>query len=315
MISFTYPNNYNEVWKRKSVLVTGAGGFLGRHLFNKLTSLGANVVGLSFSSKEASYLCGDIRVKEFVRRVFKEYRPHVVYHLAGISTVEKATTNIFDAFSTNIQGLSNVIEMASLYGTRRFIYASTIHFANQASDLTPNDYYSRPYEASKYYSESIVRSYMGKGGIILMMPRFTNVYGPGDLHFTRIIPTIIRQAFLNKKINLWGDGSTSRDYLYIDDALAGIQKMMAFPITQKTNPDIFNFSSGKSTSVYDLAQLIIKCIGNNAPVVFNGKSIRREPQKLSISYQKAMHELNWKPNTSLNEGLIQTINWYRSYFQ
>lgn len=293
-------------WLHKSVLITGASGFIGQHLTKYLSSRGAKVYGITRQD------C-DITDRVSLDSIYKRTRPSVCFHLAADSLVEEGETKPYKTLKNNILSALNILELGRLYGTKRLIIASTVHvYGNNKSSHSEYDppKPSRPYETSKTCVDVISQSYADTFDLPVLIPRFVNIYGPGDLHFSRIIPKTIRSVLANKSPTMWG-GAAIREYLYIDDAISAYQRLAEIDDSQIERNRIFNFGTTKKISVKDLMSLIVKLSGKKLEIKRIPDDREHEIVEQDIRWDKAKRILRWQPKVSLEEGLKQTVDWYR----
>lgn len=311
-----------EFLKNKKFFITGASGFIGSHLCEFLEDNGACVVGSisrkNFKNKNTQRIVGDVRDLHFLRDVFVSFKPHVIIHLAGRSTVEEGHGDPVETFDTNINGTINIMELSRTYKPEKIIISSTVHVYGSNSSLPLTEEHfpqpSRPYETSKTCADIIAQSYAETYGIPVEIPRFVNVYGPADFNFTRLIPTIIRSILTENKVSLWG-GNVLRDYLFIDDVIAAYIALLRLPKRSIEKNRIINFGHGKPISVLAIAKKLVGISGKTVPIRIIPKDIRKnEIKNLYVSISKAKRLLNWEPKVSLTEGLEKTFFWYKEYF-
>ncbi len=296
--------------KGKTVLVTGASGFVGSHLARKLTSLGAVVVGASRSNPHGI----DVTNRETLASLIQK-KPSVIFHLAGEALVEKGQESPYDTFRTNVMGTLNVLELSRVYGIPRVIIASTAHVYGEGrppfhEDSPPRP--SRPYETSKAATDIIAQSYADSFNLPVVIPRFVNIYGPGDTNLTRLIPKTLTYLFSGKPVPMWG-GTAKREYLYIDDAVEAYCMLAVMSEDKLEKNRIFNFGAGRPVAVVDVIRRIGKLAG--LPVQIRRAKEGREDEILEqyVSWEKARQALGWEPRVSLDDGLMRTIAWYRQH--
>jgi CDP-glucose 4,6-dehydratase len=298
---------------RKRILVTGISGFIGGHLAATLTKRGAEVYGLSRHESRNKIITGDILDKGLLERIFYENKIQQVIHLASESLVESGQIDPYQTFTGNIQGTLNILEVARKYAAEKVIIASTSHVYGRNKvpyyeGYTPRP--SRPYETSKACIDLIAQSYATTFDLPVLIPRFVNVYGPGDMNFTRLIPKTIRAVLHDEPPEVWG-GDALRDYLYISDAVAAYMALLEIPAADIGKQHIFNFGTGMVITVSDLVEKIIKI--SNKDLAIKRIKIQRQDEIRSqyVSWKKARTILSWEPKVSLDEGLMKSIAWYK----
>lgn len=298
--------------KNKNILITGINGFVGKHLNKRLSSLGANVFGISTKVDNKNISKVNILDYESLEKVVQERRIQICYHLAGESLVESGQNDPLNTFKVNIDGTLNILEIARKNNLEKVIIASTSHVYGRnkvpyLESYTPRP--SRSYETSKACTDLIAQSYSETFNLPVLIPRFVNIYGPGDLNFTRLIPKTIRAILLGTPTKMWG-GEALREYLFIDDAIDAYLKLASLDLDLIGENKIFNFGSGNIISVSELIKKIIKLSKKRITIkkIARGRTLEIEEQY--VSFEKAKRMLKWRPKTSLDEGLRKTIVWY-----
>jgi CDP-glucose 4,6-dehydratase len=305
-------------FKNKRILITGIEGFVGKALKVKLESLGAIVFGISRSNRNSKQiLTANILDYDAINAFVKESKIQLCFHLASDAIVEHGQSHPYQTYKINIDGTLNVLEISKVNNLEKVIIASTSHVYGKNKvpyfeTYTPKP--SRPYETSKACADLIAQSYAKNFHIPILIPRFINIYGPGDINFERIIPKTIKSIIEGTNPKMWG-GRAMRDYLYIDDAIEAYCMLALMDNSKIDDTGIFNFGSSNVIEVEDLMQLIISIAGKNLTIEKTHEKEREE--EISIQYvssSRAERVLGWRPQTSLNEGILKTYEWYLRYF-
>lgn len=302
-------------WKDKEILVTGAGGFIGTALCSQLQYLGARIVEVSRKSSRPGMISINVTNKYQLNKLFLSRRFFGCIHLAGESLVEKGKNSPYNTFKSNIFGTLNILELCKIHHVKRVIISSTVHVYGDAKTPTTEDVSprpSRPYETSKTCADLISQSYADSYHLPVLIPRFVNIYGPGDTNFSRLIPKTIRSVLHNQNPTLWG-GDTKRDYLYISDAVSAFIALVQIDDKAIEKNRIFNFGTGKIISVQDLMTEILRLSNSKNTIVKSNSGREQEIALQYVKWEKARDILGWKPKTTLAFGLKQTLTWYRSY--
>lgn len=306
-----------KLFEGKKILITGGQGFVGSHLVKKLTQLGAVVYGTSRSKNSDNLYKIDIFNFEKLNSLMQRKKINYCIHLAGESVVEAGQENPYQTFSVNIQGTLNVLEASRINKLERLIIASTSHVYGNNNLPYYESYFpqpSRPYETSKACTDFIAESYARTFQLPVLIPRFVNIYGPEDLNFSRIIPKTMQSVALGKNPEMWGSGTVSRDYLYIDDAVDAYCLLLQVNIADISDNRIFNFGTGNVITVQELIQKIIDLSGKKIKIRKSIQSGRTSEIKSQyVSWRKAKRLLKWEPKMSLEKGLQKSIDWYSSY--
>ncbi|OGZ53416.1 MAG: hypothetical protein A3B25_02235 [Candidatus Ryanbacteria bacterium RIFCSPLOWO2_01_FULL_48_26] len=318
-------------WKNKRVFVTGANGFLGSHLTKALIERGVRPFALVYEENPGSIfeqdnlaekshvIRGDVRDLSLMRRILRERQIDVIFHLAAQAIVDQAINDPLGTFETNIQGTWNILEAAKDNGkVGKIVVASSDKAYGQHENLPyrediHNLKVGYPYEVSKSCADMICQSYFKTFGTPVCVTRCTNLYGPGDLKFNRIVPNTIKQLHFGKAPLVRDTGASLRDYLFVEDAaLAYIKLAEKMDKTMYGEP--FNFSTNAPLSVADVINLITKEIKKNiSPRVVKTKGFEIRHQY--SSYEKAKKLLGWEPTHDFRAGLAKTIPWYMDYLK
>lgn len=312
-----------EGLKEKRILVTGGAGFIGGHLTGELVASGANVavIDIIVHPKSTFALNNlknkvlleliDIRDKKKVLGFCKRLKPEYIFHLAAEPIVQEAYTNPHKAFETNIMGTVNVLEAARINGrVKGIIVASSDKAYGKTKKAYTEDSPLRadhPYDVSKASADLISQTYFKTYGLPVVVTRFGNVYGEGDLHFGRIIPDICESIIKKKVLRIRSDGTYVRDYLYVKDVVDGYL-FLAGKIN-KIKGETFNFSSNDTLSVLELIEKAEKILEVKIPykILNNAKN--------EIPYQHLddakVKRLGWNNMFTLDNQLEQVIQWYK----
>jgi len=305
-----------------NVAVTGGAGFIGRWVAKKLVEDGHDVCvidNLSNSTEEnISELCpkikvfkmGDIRNTRLISEFFAKNEPDVCIHLAAQINVQKSIDYPEETFEINLVGTNNVLEECRKHETKMVNVSTCMVYdtsnASEAIDESHQLNPRSPYAASKLASDFLAMSYYHAYGLPVVVIRPFNVYGPFQKsNCEGGVVSIFIQKFLDgKKLDVFGDGSQTRDLLYVEDCADFIAKAS---LSKRAIGEIINAGSGKDVTIKDLALLIAE-----AP-----KRIRytRHPHpqseisRLLCDYSKAKKLLNWQPRASLKKGMEKTREW------
>lgn len=303
-------------FKNKRILITGISGFVGSRLASKMTSLGSIVYGISQTLDKKNILKESILNYFTIDEFVKKNKISICFHLSGQSLVEFGQQDPYKTFKVNTEGTLNILEVGRKNNLEKIIIASTTHVYGKNrvpyfEGYTPRP--SRPYETSKACTDLIAQSYAATYDLPILIPRFVNIYGPGDLHFERLIPKTMRLVLSNKAPTIWG-GNAVRDYLYIDDAIEAYVLLAKKNMSSIEANRIFNFGSGLRISVEDLVKKIISLSGKTLSIEKVEQERAHEIKLQYVSHNKATKLLGWVPKTSLDEGLEKAIKWYKEYF-
>ena len=306
----------SKSFTNKNILITGITGFVGKNLAYELERLGASVYGISRTVNSDKILKANIidydRLDEFI----SDKEINICFHLAGESLVEMGQKDPYSVFQINTQGTLNIIESGRRHKLEKIIIASTAHVYGRNKvpyfeGYTPRP--SRPYETSKACTDLIAQSYADTFNLPILIPRFVNIYGPGDLNFNRLIPKTIQSVLSNQPVHMWG-GDGIRDYLYIDDAVDAYVKLALVNLKKVGNNKVFNFGSDNKISVKELIEKIILLSGKKAKITKIKELRDEEIETQYVSFGKAAKLLGWSAKTDLDSGIKKAIEWYQGYF-
>ena len=313
-----------EELKGKNILVTGGAGFIGSHLVLELIKNGAKVYVIDIEIKPKSFFALnnlsdktlfkilDIRNKEKVFKYFNKFNFDYIFHLAAAPIVREAFDDPYSTLETNIMGTVNILEVAKKNKKIKGIIAASSDKAYGKTDKTYTEESAlrgdHPYDVSKSSMDLICQAYFKTYGLPIVITRFGNVYGEGDLYFNRIIPGICKAVVKKEKLLIRSDGTFIRDYLYVKDVVSGY--MFLLKNLEKVKGEAFNFSSNDNLSVLALINKAEKILGKK----INYKILNIT--KNEIPYQhlndRKIRKLGWSSGYDLNNSLPLTFNWYKN---
>jgi UDP-glucose 4-epimerase len=305
----------------KIAIVTGAAGFVGSHLSDRLISDGYSVTGIDdLSSGTLDNLPDgfdlrkmDIRDPE-VQNVVAEIRPDIVFHLAAQISVSRSAREPQLDVDVNIGGALNLLEGVRALGdgNAKFVYITSGGTAYGDPEIVPADESTpirplSPYGASKYAVELYLPIYEKLCELEYSIIRLANVYGPRqDPHGEAGVVAIFAKAMLaGKPVTVFGDGNDERDYVYIGDVVDAIFRAGASSL-----PGPFNVGTAIGTSTNRIFDLVAQHCGHNEPAT-HGPPRPGDINRISLDASKAERELGWKPQMSLKDGLKITVDCFK----
>ncbi len=319
-------------WKDKRIFVTGATGIIGSWLTKALVELGGYVVTLVYDQnpeseiirsdfiKRVQLVMGNLEDYQTLESAIREYEIDSVFHLGAQAIVLDANRSPLPTFETNIRGSYNLLEACRVNdnAVKRVVVASSDK-AYGDSDVLP---YTEdmpllgchPYDVSKSCTDLLARSYWHTYQLPVSIARCGNVYGGGDLNWSRIVPGTIRSIIENQAPIIRSDGTFVRDYIYVEDvAQAYITLAEAIDLPGIAG-EAFNFTSDLTMPVVEIVNTILRLMSREdlEPVILNEAKAEIKNQHLSSA--KASKLLGWKSCHTLDEGLQMTVQWYRDYF-
>ena len=313
----------------KSVLVTGAGGFIGSHLVERLVRDGHRVRAFVHYnsrndrgnlelidpavSREVEVLTGDIADPFSVRHATRGVQ--VIYHLSSLIAIPYSYVAPQSYVQTNVLGAINVLQAARDEGVERVVHTSTSECYGTAQYVPIDEKHplqgQSPYSASKIGADMLAESYWRSFGVPVATIRPFNTFGPRQ-SARAVIPTIISQALKGGTIKL-GSLSPTRDMNFVGNTVDGFLALAGNPAAVG---QVINVGSGREISVGDLAKLIVEMIGSKSEVVEDSQRLRpanSEVERLLCDHSKATDLLGWTPKIGLEEGLQLSIDWFRNH--
>lgn len=309
--------------KNQTVVVTGAGGFIGSHLTEKLVEMGAKTRAFVHYNSSNSWgwldesplkgdmqvILGDVRDPDSLKRAIKG--ADVVFHLAALIGIPYSYHAPLSYVRTNIEGTLNVLQLSANYGVKRVVSTSTSEVYGTARYVPIDEKHplqgQSPYSASKIGADKIAESFYCSFGVPMTILRPFNTFGPRQS--TRaVIPTIITQCLTKGEIRL-GNLNPTRDLNFVTNTVDGFIKVAEIPASIGQT---LNIGSGREISIGDLARLIAKMVGKNVTVIHEEERMRPEKSevgRLLANASAAREVLSWEPKVSLEEGLKITIEW------
>lgn len=322
----------SKFWYGRRVFVTGATGIVGSWLVKELLEKGANVVALIRDTDPQSelYRSGDINkisvvngcLEDFytLKRVLNEQEIETVFHLGAQTIVGAAYRDPFHTFEVNIRGTYNLLEACRLSSdlVKRVVVASSdkaygdSEILPYTEDMPPLG--KHPYDVSKSCTDLIAQTYYNTYKLPVIIARCGNIYGGGDLNWSRIIPGTIQSLLAGNCPIIRSDGTFIRDYIYVKDAVNAYMIMAEALDSLEVQGEAFNFSPEQPLTVIEIVNLIRQLMKKEAiePLILN--QAKSEIRDQYLSSQKAEQVLGWSPLYSLEKGLSETIAWYENFF-
>ncbi|KIL24146.1 dTDP-glucose 4,6-dehydratase [Bacillus safensis] len=313
----------------KSYLITGGAGFIGLN-FVKLLLQDTNVRltvfdKLTYAShpdemdellklSHFRFIQGDITLQHELDQAFDEVYDAII-HFAAESHVDRSIESAEPFIQTNVLGTYRMLEAVLKGKAKKLIHISTDEvygdlepddpaFTEQ-TPLSPNN----PYSASKASSDLLVKSFIHTYQLPAMITRCSNNYGPYQ-HEEKLIPTIIRKAVNGEKIPIYGDGQQIRDWLYVEDHARAVKKVLE----NGTAGQVYNIGGGNEKTNLDLTKTILSQLGISHDQIAFIQDRKGHDRRYAIDASKLKGELGWTQETSFEEGIEKTINWYRTKY-
>lgn len=319
----------------KKVLVTGGAGFIGSHVADFLLERGddvviidemnsyydvrlkeANIQGLmdKYGTDRLSVYYGDICDDKLMNEIFETEKPEWVCHMAARAGVRPSIQDPYVYIHSNITGTTRLMELSAKHGIKNFVFASSssVYGGSKSSFFSEDEVVDNPvspYAASKKACELLAYTYHHLYNLNVTGLRFFTVYGPRgrpDMAPFKFIDRVSRRL----EIQQFGDGSSSRDYTYIDDIVDGVVRAIDRPYAYQ----IFNLGKGSGTSLKDFIGLVQKYTGTKASI----KVMPDQPGDVPYTcadVSKAHHMLGYKSTVTFEEGIRRTVQWYKDSYE
>ena len=316
-------------WTGKRVLVTGAGGFIGSHLTERLTELGASVRAFvhynalgtwgwlddSPLRRDIDVVAGDVCDRDSMRQATEG--TDTVFHLAALIGIPYSYHAPASYLRTNVEGTLNVLQAARELGVERVVHTSTSEVYGTARYVPIDEGHplqgQSPYSASKIAADKMVEAFHLSFDLPTVTVRPFNTFGPRQ-SARAVIPTIIAQCLTGESVRL-GSLHPTRDLNYVADTVEGFVQAASVP---EAIGQTINVGSGREISIGDLAALIARLTGRPIALESDAERVRparSEVERLVAETSLARKVLDWEPRVSLEEGLQRTIDWMRQHLE
>ena len=261
---------------------------------------------------------GDLRDAEGVERLVRETAPDAVFHLAAMPIVGDANTSPVPTFRANIEGTWNLMEACRRAGVGRVVFASSDKAYGPHEQLPYTEEAALqpifPYDVSKAAADLIARSYWHTFGLPVAVTRFANIYGGGDLNFSRLIPEAVSAVIDGRRPVIRSDGSPERDFLYVEDVAGAYLAIDAALADGRAAGEAFNAGWGAPNSVREVVDLICEVSGAEVEPDYRGEgNPEGEIDRQYLASDKIREVAGWAPRVDLREGISRTIAWYREH--
>ncbi|MBI4898477.1 MAG: GDP-mannose 4,6-dehydratase [Actinobacteria bacterium] len=316
-------------WRGTPVLVTGADGFIGSWLAERLLDEGAEVIVLKRDRPAYSRLridgveerctiaAGDLSDHAALLRVLNEYGVEMVFHLAAQAIVAVANRSPLSTFETNVRGTYNLLEAARLAPTvEGVVVASSDKAYGEHTDLPYREDAKLqprfPYDTSKAAADLISRSYAETYGLPVAVTRLANVYGGGDFNFSRLVPDTVRKILAGERPVIRSDGTPERDFIFAADAVEAYLAVAAGLQDTANHGLAFNAGAGRPWPVLEIVTTLLEVSGSGLEPDIQGVGIPDgEIDRQYLDSTLIGDRLGWSASWDLRDGLTETLAWYQ----
>jgi len=307
------------------ILVSGCAGFIGSHLCEYLLKASHTIVGIDnyitgkeenmnslLVSKNFKFIRGDVADRNFSIDDKFDY----VLHLAALASPVFYYKYPINSLTVGAVGTQNMLEVAKKSNAKFLLTSTSEIYGDPEIHPQPEKYWGNVnpigirsvYDESKRYSEAITMAYKRYYGLKTHIVRIFNTYGPRMRKDDgRVVPEFIMSALNNKPIPVFGDGKQTRSFCYVDDMVKGISAMMDSEV-----PGPINLGNPEEFTIIELAKKVKNSIGSSSDIIFKPLP-EDDPKRRKPIIEKAMKILNWKPIWTLEEGLKETIEWFKNH--
>jgi len=299
-------------------LVTGSSGFVGGHVVRRLVADGFEVTGLDIAAPRESFdasvreVTMDVRNRDGVDALIAETRPELVFHIAAQASVPASMRDPRTDVETNALATLELGFAAAGVDAERFVFISTggaMHGEPPPDELPANENTAvapmSVYGASKAAAEIYLGVVAAQTGLEVSILRPSNIYGPGqNPHGEAGVIAIVTRAMLrDEPVTLFGDGSQTRDYVYIDDTVDAVIR------ASERTPDICDISTGEEVSTGHVFEELARLTGYERPIVYADER-PGDIQRISLDPAKAARVWDWQPHVSFEDGVARTVAWF-----
>ncbi len=269
-------------------------------------------------SGEVADETGDLRDAEGTESLLRETSPDAVFHLAAMPIVGDANASPLPTFRANVEGTWNLMEACRRCDVGRVVFASSDKAYGPHEELPYTEEGALqpiyPYDVSKAAADLIARSYWHTFELPVAVTRFANIYGGGDLNFSRLIPETVSAVLDGRSPVIRSDGRPERDFLYVEDVAGAYLAIDTALADGRAAGQAFNAGWGKPNSVREVVDLICELSGADVEPDYRGEgNLSGEIDRQYLASEKIRAVAGWAPEVDLREGITRTLDWYREH--
>ncbi len=292
----------------RTVLVTGASGFIGSHLCNRLIASGARLHGISRTRRESEgeqlrWWQADLKDADAVRQLVAALQPQIVFHLASYVMGARELGVVLQTFNDNLTSTVHLLTAAAETGCRRVVLASS-----SEEPLNPGGggFPCSPYAAAKWASSMYGRMFHELFGLPVVMPRIFMTYGPDQRDLQKLVPFVVRHLLRGEAPKL-SSGLRRADWIYVDDVVEGLLRAAVYPGIEGSS---FDLGTGRLASVREIVEQIVEIMDSPVKPAFGALQDRPFEQERPADTTFLAEKLAYEPRTGLRQGLEETVEWY-----
>ncbi len=315
-------NNYNRTTVR--VLITGAAGFIGSHLCERFLAEGHTVIGLdnflTGSPDNIAHLFGNPNFTfykyDVTNFIYVAGDLDLILHFACPASPVDYLNHPIHTMKVDSLGTLHTLGLAKEKSARYLLASTSEVYGNPTVHPQPETYWGNVnpvgprsvYDEAKRFSEALSMAYHREHGVDVRIARIFNTYGPRmRMNDGRVIPNFVCQALTDRPLTVYGDGSQTRSFCYIDDLVEGIYRLA---VEDGLEGEVFNLGNPEEYRIVDLARLVIELTGSRSEILFKERP-EDDPDRRRPDISKAREILRWEPRVSVREGLRKTVEWFR----
>ena len=295
----------------ETVLVTGARGFIGSQLCERLVQNGANVHAVSRSLVDDSqnsvhWWAGSLDDLNFVRDLISKIKPDYIFHMSGFVSGWREIEYVVEAYHSILTSSVNILTTGTETGCKKIVLAGSLEEPDD-NDRIP----SSPYAAAKWACRGYARMYRELYGTPVVNPKIFMVYGPGQWEQRKLIPYVTLSLLKNETPKL-SSGRRAIDWVYIDDVVEGL---IVLSKNNGLTGDSLDIGSGRKTTVREIVEKLVDITGSDVQPLFGDLDDRPMERVAVADPELTYKKTGWKPGISLDEGLTRTVEWYKKHLK